>query len=89
MVSIQLNYIKIMKGDLIMQTLSNREFDVINLLIEGKTNSEIGKELFISTHTVKSVLEKIYEKFSIHNRVQLAIYYVLKIKPEEGKKLNN
>jgi DNA-binding NarL/FixJ family response regulator len=66
----------------IMEVLTNREFEIVNLLIEGKTNSEIGKELFISTHTVKAILEKIYDKLNIHNRVQLAIYYVLKIKPE-------
>ncbi len=57
-----------------MAHLTPRETDVIKLLAEGKTNTEIGNELFISVHTVKSILEKIFEKLGCKNRVQAAIY---------------
>ena len=56
--------------------ITEREFDVIKLLIEGKTNDEIGKELFISVHTVKKILENIYEKTSCKNRVQIVVFAI-------------
>ena len=59
-----------------MKNLTARELEVVALLAEGLTNVEIGKRLYISVHTVKSILENIYDKLSVHNRVQLAILYV-------------
>jgi len=56
--------------------ITKREEDVIKLLSEGKTNSEIGNELFISVHTVKTILEKIYEKIGCNNRVQTVVYAI-------------
>ena len=40
----------------------------------GKSNKEIGEELFISFHTVKAHLENIYDKIQVHNRIQLVVY---------------
>ena len=59
-----------------MKNLTARELEVVALLAEGLTNVEIAKRLYLSVHTIKSVLEKIYDKLSVHNRVQLAILYV-------------
>ena len=59
-----------------MKKLTKREAEVLDLLIKGKTNKEIASSLYISTHTVKAILEKLYEKLNIHNRVQLAVYYL-------------
>ena len=56
--------------------LTEREKEVLKLLVEGLNNSEIADKLFISTHTAKSHLEKIYEKLNLHNRVLTAIYAV-------------
>ena len=56
-----------------MLKLTEREQQVLNLVVEGKTNSEIGDSLFISFHTVKVYLEKLYEKFGVKNRVQLVV----------------
>ena len=56
-----------------MLKVTERELKVLNLVAEGKTNSEIGSCLYISIHTVKAYLEKLYEKFEVHNRVQLVI----------------
>ena len=58
-----------------MKTLSKRELDVVRLLTEGKTNRVISQELYISVHTVKAILEKVYEKLSVHSRVQVAVIY--------------
>ena len=57
-----------------MINLTEREVTIAKLLIEGKTNKEIGKTLFISFHTVKATLEKIYRKTDCHSRVQFAIW---------------
>lgn len=59
-----------------MKNLTERETEVVELLAKGLTNKEIGEELFISRHTVKAVLEKVYEKIGIHNRVLVAMYVI-------------
>ena len=59
-----------------MKKLTLRELEIVRLLSEGKSNKEIANQLFISIHTVKSVLEKVYSKFDVNNRVQIAVLYV-------------
>lgn len=54
--------------------LTPREREVIDLIAEGKSNKAIGKELHISTHTVKSHLRNIMEKLNLHSRLQIAVY---------------
>ena len=53
--------------------LTNRELKIINLMAEGMSNAEIGNHIFISFHTVKADIEKLYEKFEVHNRIQLIV----------------
>ncbi len=60
-----------------MINLTEREVEVIKLLAEGKTNAQIGQILFISVHTVKSILEKLYVKTSCHSRVQVVVYAII------------
>ena len=51
--------------------ITKREQDIIRFVCLGKTNAEIGKELFISVKTVKRHLYNIYQKLRVKNRVQL------------------
>ncbi|NLA92375.1 MAG: LuxR family transcriptional regulator [Spirochaetales bacterium] len=51
--------------------ISAREGEIIELLVEGKTNSEIAAALFISTNTVKTHIKNIYAKLEVTNRIQL------------------
>lgn len=53
------------------QGISSREQEIINLLVDGKTNREIAEQLFISDNTVKTHVKNIYAKLSVSNRVQL------------------
>lgn len=53
-----------------------REIELIKLLASGKSNQEIGKAMFISVHTVKKILDNIYQKTCCHNRVQIAVYAI-------------
>ena len=56
-------------GDLI-EPLSQREIEVLQLLAQGMRNKEIAAKLFISPETVKKHLNNIYGKLNISNRRQ-------------------
>jgi DNA-binding NarL/FixJ family response regulator len=42
-------------------------------LVEGRTNSEIGRELLMSTAAVKAYMARILTKLDLNNRVQVAL----------------
>lgn len=48
--------------------LSDREFEVIQLLYEGKTNQQIAAELFISLNTLKKHINNAYFKLDVTSR---------------------
>nr|AXL05878.1 regulatory protein, luxR family [uncultured bacterium] len=52
--------------------LTDTEFAVAELVSQGHTNHEVGKQLFISRHTVAFHLKKVYQKMSVTSRVELA-----------------
>jgi DNA-binding CsgD family transcriptional regulator len=53
--------------------LSNREWEVVNLLLEGKSNKLIASSLHISIRTVEFHLKNIYDKFHVSSRVELVL----------------
>lgn len=53
--------------------LSDRENDVLHLLVQGKSNQEIGDELGISEGTVKSHMNRILAKLGVGDRTQAVI----------------
>ncbi len=57
--------------------LTQREIEILSLIIEGKSNPEISEELIISIHTVKAHIESIYRKLGVHNKVQAAVFAIL------------
>ncbi|WP_461035437.1 response regulator [Streptomyces mayteni] len=56
-----------------LAALSDRERDVARAIGEGKSNAEIGGELFMSVATVKTYVSRILGKLDCGNRVQVAI----------------
>lgn len=52
--------------------LSEREIEVVRAIAKGRTNAEIGADLFISLSTVKSHLASIQNKLGVRNRVEVA-----------------
>jgi len=58
------------------EALTERERDVLRLLIQGKSNKEIANELFIGDRTVKSHLSAVFQKLAVTDRTQAALYAV-------------
>lgn len=56
--------------------LTPRETQVLELIVEGKTNREIAAALSIAEDTVKIHLRNILEKLHLQNRIQAAVYAV-------------
>jgi two-component system, NarL family, response regulator LiaR len=54
-------------------TLSDREMEVLKLLVEGGSNGSIAESLFLSESTVKAHLRSIMNKFEVNDRVQVAV----------------
>jgi len=54
----------------LIEPLSNRELEVLQLLAEGLTNKEIATGLYLSLHTVKVHARNIYSKLGVSNRAQ-------------------
>ncbi|MBI5088661.1 MAG: response regulator transcription factor, partial [Actinobacteria bacterium] len=53
--------------------LSERERDILRLIGEGRSNAEIGAELFIGMATVKTHVRHIFAKMNVRDRAQAVI----------------
>lgn len=53
--------------------LSNREQEVVQLLLQGKSNKLIASALGISDRTVEFHLKRIYAKYQVNSRVELIL----------------
>ena len=50
------------------EQLTRQEQNILNLLLEDKSNKEIADILFVSLSTVKTHINNIYRKLNIQNR---------------------
>lgn len=67
-----------------IQSLTQRERDVVTLIAEGLKNKQIAQRLFISETTVTHHLSSIYSKLGVSDRLELVIYaftHKLAVKP--------
>lgn len=55
----------------LLSQLSEREFELVQLLYEGITNTQIAERLFISVNTVKTHLKSIYLKLDAGTRIEV------------------
>lgn len=60
----------------VREELSEREREVLELIVAGKTNKEIADALVITENTVKTYLGNILAKLHLQNRIQAAVYAV-------------
>ncbi|SCF78417.1 response regulator transcription factor [Streptomyces sp. Ncost-T10-10d] len=56
-----------------LSELSPREKDVLALIGEGLTNSQIGKRLYLSEKTVKNHISRLLAKLGVERRIQAAV----------------
>lgn len=56
--------------------LTSREIEVLKLVVDGKTNQEIGLALGISEKTVEKHLESIFGKLGVSSRVEAAVHAI-------------
>jgi LuxR family maltose regulon positive regulatory protein len=54
----------------LIEPLTERELEVLRLIVAGLSNPEIAEELFIAISTVKSHVNHIYGKLGVSNRVE-------------------
>ena len=55
----------------LIEPITDREFDVIELLNDGKTNTQISEQLFISLNTTKKHIKNIFVKLEVSSRSSL------------------
>jgi len=60
--------------------ITEKEYEVIQLVAEGFSNKEISQKLFLSEGTVRNYLSTILEKLNLRDRTQLAIFYLKNVK---------
>jgi DNA-binding CsgD family transcriptional regulator len=54
--------------------LTVREIQILQLLVDGLTNTEMGGKLFLSDQTIKKYLSRMMQKLDLKNRVQMTAY---------------
>ncbi|MEO0409418.1 MAG: response regulator transcription factor, partial [Cyanobacteria bacterium P01_A01_bin.135] len=53
--------------------LTDRELEVLKLIVEGRSNPEIAAALYISLSTVKAHIRSVMNKLAVDDRVQVAV----------------
>jgi DNA-binding NarL/FixJ family response regulator len=52
--------------------LSARELEVVRLVVDGRSNDEIGAALGIGSKTVETHLRRLFERLGVASRTELA-----------------
>lgn len=55
--------------------VTEKEYEIIELVADGLSNKEIAEKLYLSDGTVRNYLSGILEKLELRDRTQLAVYY--------------
>lgn len=53
--------------------MSAHQLTILRLIAQGHSNKEIGAQMFLSENTVKSYVQELLQKMSVHNRVEAAM----------------
>jgi LuxR family maltose regulon positive regulatory protein len=54
----------------LVEPLSERELQVLRLLVAGLSSNEIATELFIAVSTARTHIKHIYQKLNVHRRLE-------------------
>ena len=55
--------------------ITEKEFEIIELVAKGLSNREIAEQLFLSEGTVRNYLSNVLDKLELRDRTQLVVYY--------------
>ncbi len=70
----------------LLHYLTNREEEVLSLLLEGATYKDVARNLFISETTVKTHVNNIFQKLQVKEKTQAVLYAINKgFKPKQKK----
>lgn len=58
-----------------LEQLTSQECTILDLISLGKTNKEIGQELFVAEKTIRNYVSKIMRKVNVNNRTEAAMYW--------------
>jgi two-component system response regulator DevR len=61
-------------SDTRLESLTDREAEVLDLIAQGLTNREIGERLFLAEKTVKNYVSGVLTKLGMRSRTQAALY---------------
>ncbi|MEM7029752.1 MAG: response regulator transcription factor [Chloroflexota bacterium] len=56
-----------------LDSLTNREIDVLRLIAQGKSNQDIAQDLSLSIGTVRNYVSSIFAKIGVSDRTQVAL----------------
>jgi len=65
-----------MEAEINNKALSDREFEIMELVSIGKLNKEIADDLDIQTTTIKKHLQNIFPKLGVQNRTEASIKFM-------------
>jgi DNA-binding NarL/FixJ family response regulator len=63
------------KAESSLEDFTQREQDIIRLLMQGKSNQEIAQTLFLTVGTVKNYISQIYSKAGITDRANAILHF--------------
>ena len=72
-----------MMEDRRLESLSEQERRVLELLSEGLSNKEIASEMFLAEKTVKNYVSNLLAKLGFHRRTEAALFAQKHLKPEQ------
>jgi DNA-binding NarL/FixJ family response regulator len=61
-------------GVIVLTLLSEREWKIIALVVEGLTNKDIARRLILIPTIIRSHISSILQKLNLTNRTQLAVH---------------
>jgi DNA-binding NarL/FixJ family response regulator len=58
------------------QNLTNREREILDLMLDNQSNSMIADRLFLSERTVRNYVSRVYEQIGVHDRAGLLLWAI-------------
>jgi DNA-binding NarL/FixJ family response regulator len=60
--------------DAVSPSLTEREYEILQLIVDGCSNSDIAERLFLTVGTIKSHIRNVMNKLSVSDRTQMAVF---------------